>query len=67
MKTFNFFSKFSPLKSNISKCEVAGIGSMKVIKIAIYGITCIELTTETIKILGKSKITNTKKFGEKHH
>ena len=67
MKTFKLFSNFSPLKPNISKCEVEGIGSLKVIKIAVYGITCIELTTETVKILGKSKITNSKKIGEKHH
>ena len=29
MKTFKLFSKFSDLKSNILKCELAGIGSLK--------------------------------------
>ena len=33
------------------KCEVAGIGSLKRVKIAVCGIKCIDLTTETIKIL----------------
>ena len=28
MKTFRLFPKFSGLKPNISKCEVAGIGSL---------------------------------------
>ena len=51
MKTFKLFSKFSGLKRNMLKCEVAGIGSLKV-KMAVCGINCIDLTTETIKILG---------------
>ena len=52
MKTFKLFSKFSGLKPNILKCEVAGIGSLKGVKMAVCGIKCIDLTTETIKILG---------------
>ena len=52
MKTIKLFSKFSGLKPNILKCEVAGIGSLKGVKMAVCGIKCIDLTTETIKILG---------------
>ena len=56
MKTFKLFSKFSGLKPNISKCDAAGIGSLKGVKMAVCGIKCIDLTTETIKV------TNTKNF-----
>ena len=70
MKTFKLFSKFSGLKPNILKCEVAGIGSLKGVKMAVCGIKCIDLTTETIKILGVHFSYNqklkTKKFHEKH-
>ena len=52
MKTFKLFSKFSGLKPSILKCEVAGVGSLKGVKIAVCGIECIDLTTETIRILG---------------
>ena len=52
MKTIKLFSKFSGLKPNILTCEVAGIGALKEIKMAVCGIKCIDLTTETIKILG---------------
>ena len=48
----NLYSKLSGLKPNILKCEVADIGSLKGIKMAVCGIKCIDLTTETIKILG---------------
>ena len=52
MKTFKLLSKFSGLKPNILKCEVAGIGSLKGVRMAVCGIKCTDLTTETIKILG---------------
>ena len=52
LKTFKTFSKFSRLKPNILICEVAGIGSLKEVKMAVCGIKCIDLTTETINILG---------------
>ena len=44
-------SKFSGLKSNKSKCEVAGIGVMKGVKVALCGVQCVNLLTNTIKIL----------------
>ena len=50
-KTSKLFSKFSGLKANILKRDVVGIDSLKVVKMAISGIKCIDLTTKTIKIL----------------
>ena len=35
MKTFKLFTKFSGLKPNILKSEVAGIGSLKGVKMAV--------------------------------
>ena len=52
MKTFKLFLKFSGLKPNILKCEVIGRSSLKGVKTVVCGIKCIDLTTETIKILG---------------
>ena len=52
LKTFKLFSKFSGLKPNILICEDGGICSLKGIKMTVCGIKCIDLTTETIKILG---------------
>ena len=50
MKTFKLFSKFSSLKPNILKCEVAD-SSLKRLKMEVCGIKCTDLT-ETIKNLG---------------
>ena len=60
-------SQFSGLKINKSKCEVAGIGVMKGIKVALCGIECVNLLTNTIKILGiyfsyNKKLENEKNF-----
>ena len=41
MKTFKLFSKFSCLKPNILKCEVAGIGSLTEVKMAVFGINVV--------------------------
>ena len=67
MKTFKLFSRFSGLKRNILKCEVAVIGSLKRVKMAVCGIKSIDLTIETIKILGvpfsyNQKLQTQKKF-----
>ena len=35
-----------------SKCEIAGIGSLKDAKVALYGLKSLDLTKESIKILG---------------
>ena len=47
MKTYTF-----GLTPNISKYEVAGIHSLKWVKMAVCGIKCINLIADTIKILG---------------
>ena len=52
MKTFDTFSIFSGLKPNKSKCEIAGLGAMKGVKLALCGIKCIDLMFNDIKILG---------------
>ena len=51
LNTINYFSSFTCLKQNLSKCEVAGIGALKGIKVAICGIKCVDLTKEAVKIL----------------
>ena len=67
MKTFKLFSKFSGLKPNTLKSEVAGIVSLKGVKMPVCGIKCIDLT-KTIKILGVHFSYNQKlEFREKHH
>ena len=52
IKTFDKFSPFSELKINNAKCETAGIGVKKGVKIALCGMDCINLTEDIIKILG---------------
>ena len=49
--TFRVFSLFSGLKANFSKCETAGLGSLKGVLEAVCSLTSINLTTNTIKIL----------------
>ena len=52
LNTINYFSSFTGLKLNLSKCEVTGIGALKRVKVTICRIKCIDLTKEAIKILG---------------
>ena len=42
--TINYFSSFTGLKLNLSKCEAAGIGALKGVKVEICGIKCTDLT-----------------------
>ena len=49
---FSYYSKYSGLKPNFSKCEIAGIGSLKEVEVAVYGIKCVNLKINVIKILG---------------
>ena len=51
LNTINYFLSFTGLKQNLSKYEVAGVGALKGVKVAICGIKCIDLTQEAIKIL----------------
>ena len=46
------FSLFSGLKPNLTKCEIAGIESLKGVQVAVFGMRCIDLCNEAIKILG---------------
>ena len=50
--TFNLFSKYSGLKANISKCEIAGIVVKNGAHLAILGLKCIDLNNDSIRILG---------------
>ena len=48
---FRNFSLFSGLKPNKSKCEIAGIGVLKGVQVALCGMQCINLNENTIKKL----------------
>ena len=52
IKVFDLFSKFLGLKSNLTKCELSGIGALKGVQLAVCGMKYINLTIDTIKILG---------------
>ena len=51
VEIFNtFFKIFLGLKSNLTKCEIAGIGSLKGNQVVVCGMRCIDLCNEAIKI-----------------
>lgn len=50
--TFSIFSNFSGLKLNNAKCEICGIGAKKGDKTALCGFRNVDLTTDSIKVLG---------------
>ena len=67
LNNFNIMSQFSGLKINKSKCEVAGTGVMKGVKVALCGVECVHLLSNAIKILGiycsyNKKLENEKNF-----
>ena len=49
---FSVMKIFSGLKPNKSKCEIAGIGVLKGVQMALCGMECVNLKNNTIKILG---------------
>ena len=49
---FEQFSIFSGLKPYKSKCEIAGIGVLKGVQLALCGMECVNLKTNIFKILG---------------
>ena len=51
MKTFDMFLTFCGLKPNKSKCEMAALGALKGVKLALCRMECIDLIHNTIKIL----------------
>ena len=60
------YSKYSDLKPNFSKCEIAGMGSLKGVKVAVCGTKCVNLKEITIKILGTRFSQNSKLYMEKN-
>ena len=66
VNTFDTFSKYSGLKSNHEKCEIAGIGVLKSVKVAFCGMKCIDLCNDTIKITGIHFLYDKKKQNEKN-
>ena len=52
--------KFSGLKPNKSKCEIAGIGVLKGVQVALCGMRCIDLVSNIVKISGISYSYNDK-------
>ena len=51
MNIFDTFSKFSGLIPNKSKCEIAGIGALKGLQVALSDMRCIDLVSNIVKIL----------------
>ena len=52
MNVFDTFSIYSALKPNKFKCEIAGISVLKAVSMELCGMECIDLTKNSIKILG---------------
>ena len=61
-----FFSKFSGLKANKSKCQIAGIGVKNGVQVALSGVQSVDLSTDSIKILGVNFIYDGDIFIEKN-
>ena len=49
---FNSFTKFSGLKVNKSKCQIAGIGAKNGAFVALPEVQYVDLSNDSIKILG---------------
>ena len=43
VNSFHISSRFSGLRPNLSKCDIAGIGVLKGAKAAVCGIQCVDL------------------------
>ena len=56
------FSDFLGLKPDTTKCEIAGIGVLKGVQAAVYGMNCTDLRNQAIKILGVYVSYNQKKL-----
>ena len=52
MNIFDTFLKSSGLKPNKSKCEIAGIGGLKGVQVALCGMRCVDFVSNIVKILG---------------
>ena len=47
--TFHFFSDFSGLKPNLSKCEITGIGVLKGVQVVVCGMRCVTFVFIKVK------------------
>ena len=47
VENFLFFSYFSGLKPNLTKSEIAGIGVLNGVQVAVHGMRCIDLYIDT--------------------
>ena len=65
-KTFESFSKYSGLKVNKSKCEIAGIGVKHGVHTALLGTKNVNLNSNHIKILGVNFTYNQQIYLEKN-
>ena len=52
IETFSFFLNIPSLKPNYEKCEIAGTGVLKSVKVAVCGMKCVDLCKDTIRITG---------------
>ena len=52
VKTFTLISSFSSLKLDKSKCEICSLGPLKGVEMTVCGMQSVDLTRDTIKILG---------------
>ena len=52
LSSLDQFYTFSGLRPNLRKCEIAGIGVLKDANVALCGLKSVNLTKESIKILG---------------
>ena len=52
MNVFDTFSIYSGLKPSKSKCAIAGIAVLKGVSVELCGMQCIDLTKNSVKILG---------------
>ena len=52
LNIFHKFSLVSGLSLNTTKCEIAGTSTLKGVLVALCGMKCLNLTKETLKILG---------------
>ena len=50
--TFHLFSDHSGLKPNLSKCEITGIGVLKRVQVAVWGMRRVDPENDTLKTLG---------------
>ena len=51
LKYLTPFLFFSGLKLNLAKCEIAGIGALKGVQVAVFNMRCIDICNQAIKIL----------------